>query len=220
MNTEKSFSEDAAALIALTVVGVWGYSVCKLIDFATTGEIPVSKETEPERCELCRSDLIVGRCYNEACIKTCAYHGVVYAIACPLCVPSGKGRKVVKRGGWQPTRMRGVSQKLLASGSIQPPAPEVEPIIKQDDDTASESKKGKGRALASRNVQTNKMLGFYIKHRDAGASDGIARIKATQDMKPLESRAPKFRESLNRAIERYLSDGDFTELQARKFRKL
>jgi hypothetical protein len=64
------------------------------------------------------------------------------------------------------------------------------------------------------------MLGFYIKHRDGGAKDKTARIKAVHDMNPAPTGARKVAESLDRAVKTHLNDGDYTEVQARKFRKL
>jgi hypothetical protein len=89
-------------------------------------------------------------------------------------------------------------------------APVIEPVKKQ---------RG-GRAKSTINRDTLKTLSVYIRFRDERSGDETARLKTVQDMRPVPLAAKRTRAALDRAIKRWLNNGDYSEQQARRFRKL
>ncbi len=104
---------------------------------------------------------------------------------------------------------------LLGLKSVQ-----AAPLQLNQPEPALVVKKRGGRQPESRNKRTTKMLAIYLEFREAGAGDDVARIKTVRRLKPLPFRVKQLRESLDRAVMKYLSDGNYTEAQLRKFRNI
>lgn len=171
----------------------------------------------PEKCGKCGKPRF-GKCFSIECYPEgysyCAVHSMRYSrlSLCHRCNPQ-------KKRGRRKSNLRALPAKRVSEQKLieaTPPLLELQAASEPSPVPVAEHQKPKknnrGRQLGSRGVRTQKRLDAYTLFRNRGESDELARIHAVQHIFRGQENLPtrkvkKEREALDKAVKKYLDDG-------------
>ncbi len=197
----------AGRCCALGVVGAYVYLVCKLPALLKSNDLSNARKSKPKVDGFGSPISIEQKVLFSAMMRARSLRS------------NGKPSQTIEmkktRGGRFVIKELRRGDSLLGLKSVQ-----AAPLQLNQPEPALIVKKRGGRRPESRNKRTMKMLAIYLECREAGAGDNVARIKTVQRLKPIVIHVRKLRESLDRAVKKYLRSGNYTEAQLRKFRNI